>query len=81
MSTAGEHLASYRCIAAGVRALAAHVRDDHGWTIYTSEYEDYTTLSAMHQVAHENEQREPLCTCGAFHHPHQGRDHRRHPAR
>lgn len=51
-------------------ALAAHVRDEHGWTIYTSEYEDYTTLSAKQQAAHENEQRELLYTCDAFHRPH-----------
>ena len=39
MSTDDEHLASTTAPPAGVRALAAHVRGDHGWTIYISECE------------------------------------------
>ena len=69
-SSFGQHLASYPCTAAGSRALAGHLRDDHGKTLYTSPYEDHAAHSAMHAAAHEAEQREPLCTCNAFHRPH-----------
>ena len=30
MSSAGKHLASYACTGVGSRALARHLRDDHG---------------------------------------------------
>ena len=69
-SSVERHLASYPCTQAGSRALAAHLRDDHGKTPYTSPYEDHAAHSAMHAAAHEAEQREPLCTCNAFHRPH-----------
>ena len=59
MCTVEQHLASYNCTAARTRALAGHMRDDHGWTIFTSESDDYQALSAMHQVAHQNQQHEP----------------------
>ena len=66
-----QHLASYPCTAAGSRALADHLRDDHGKTLFTSPYEeDHGVHSAMHTAAHDAEQREPLCTCSAFHRPH-----------
>jgi hypothetical protein len=59
-SSLGKHLASYPCTAAGSRALAAHLRDDHGKTACTSPYEDHATHSAMHAAAHEAGQREQL---------------------
>jgi hypothetical protein len=66
-----QHLASYPCTAAGSRALIFHLRDDHGKTLFTSPFEeDHAVHSAMHAAAHEAEQREPLCTCRAFHRPH-----------
>jgi hypothetical protein len=66
-----KHLASYPCTAAGSRGLADHLRDDHGKTLFTSPFEeDHAVHSAMHAAAHEAEQREPLCTCNAFHRPH-----------
>jgi hypothetical protein len=71
----GQHLASYPCTAAGSRALIFHLRDDHGKTLFTSPFEEgHAVHSAMHAAAHEAEQREPLCTCSAFHrpHPHRG---------
>ena len=58
-SSLGKHLASYPCTAAGSRALAAHLRDDHGKAVYTSPYEDHAAHSAMHAAAHEAGQREP----------------------
>ena len=69
-SSLDQHLASYPCTAAGSRALADHLRDDHGKTIYSSPYEDHAAHGAMHAAAHEAQQREPLCTCNAFHRPH-----------
>jgi hypothetical protein len=69
-SCLGQHLASYPCSAAGSRALAGHLRDDHGKSLCTSPSEDHAAHSAMHAAAHETEQREPLCTCNAFHRPH-----------
>lgn len=70
-SSLSQHLASYPCTAAGSRALADHLRDDHGKTLYTSPYEeDHAVDSAMHAAAHEAGQGEPLCTCNAFHRPH-----------
>jgi len=54
-SSLDKHLASYPCTAAGSRALAAHLRDDHGKAVYTSPYEDHAVHSAMHAAAHENE--------------------------
>ena len=36
ISSAGKHLASCPCTAAGSRALAGHLRDDHGKAVYTS---------------------------------------------
>lgn len=69
-SSLGQHLASYPCTAAGSRALASHLRDDHGKTLHASPCEDHAAHSAMHAAAHEAEQREPLCTCNALHHPH-----------
>jgi hypothetical protein len=66
-----QHLASYPCTAAGSRALADHLRDDHGKTLYTGPYEeDHAVHSAMHAAAHEAGQGEPLCICNAFHRPH-----------
>jgi len=66
-----QHLASYPCTAACSRALAVHLRDDHGKTLFTSPFEeDHAVHSAMHAAAHEAEPREPLCTCKAFHRPH-----------
>jgi hypothetical protein len=35
-SSTGKHLASYPCTAAGARALADHLHDDHGKSLYTS---------------------------------------------
>lgn len=70
-SSLAQHLASYPCTAAGSRALADHLRDEHGKTLYTSPYEEeHAVHSAMHAAAHEAGQREPLCTCSAFHRPH-----------
>lgn len=70
-SSLGEHLASYPCTAADSRALAAHLRDDHGKTLYTSPFEeDHAVHSAMRAAAHDAEQRELLCACSAFHRPH-----------
>ncbi len=69
-SSLSQHLASYPCTAAGSRALAAHLRDDHGKTLYSSPYENHAAHSAMHAAAHEAEQRELLRTCNAFHRPH-----------
>jgi hypothetical protein len=69
-SSLSQHLASYPCTAAGSRALAAHLREDHGKTLHTSPYEDHAAHSAMHAAAHNAERCEPLCTCNAFHRPH-----------
>ena len=54
------------------RALAGHyLRDDHGKTLFTSPHEDHRRAQRdAHAAAHEAEQREPLCTCNAFHRPH-----------
>ncbi len=54
-SSPGKHLAAYPCTAAGSRALAAHLRDDHGKAGCTSPHEDHAAHSAMHAAAHENE--------------------------
>jgi len=56
MSTLEEHLASRPCTAAGTRALAEHVRDDHGVVIFTHWSEGFDTLSAMQQASHAREQ-------------------------
>ena len=53
-SSLDQHLASYPCTAVGSRALAGHLRDDHGKAVYTSPYEDHAAHSAMHAAAHEN---------------------------
>ena len=65
------HLYSYPETPAGSRALAAHLRDDHGMkAIYRRLVEDHGVHSAMHAVAHQAEQGELLCTCHAFQRPH-----------
>ena len=61
-SSTGKLLASYPCTAAGSRALAGHLRDDHGKAVYTIPYEDHAAHSAMHAAAHEVGQREPAST-------------------
>ena len=66
----GQHLASYPCTAAGSRALATHLRDDHGKTLYTSPYEDHAAHSAMHAAAHETGQGEPPPARNAAGRPH-----------
>lgn len=71
-SSPGQHLVSYPETPAGSRALAAHLRNDHGirQAIYRRLVEDHAVHSAMHAVAHQAEQGELLCTCNAFHRPH-----------
>jgi hypothetical protein len=68
----GQHLASYPETPAGSRALAAHLRNDHGIreAIYRRLVEDHPWHSLMHAVAHRAEQGELLCTCSAFQRPH-----------
>jgi hypothetical protein len=79
-SSPGQHLASYPETPAGSRALAAHLRNDHGirQAIYRRLIEDHAVHSAMHAVAHQAEQGELLCTCNAFHRPHPHHGYRRH---
>jgi hypothetical protein len=47
------HLASYLRTAAGSRALAGHLRDDHGMAVCTSSYEGHAVHSAMPAAANE----------------------------
>jgi len=35
--------------------LVTHLREDHGWSIYTTEYDDMDSLKGMHQVAHQHD--------------------------
>jgi hypothetical protein len=67
-----QHLASYPETPAGSRALAAHLRNDHGIreAIYRSTVDGHPVHSAMHVVAHRAEQGGLLCTCNAFQRPH-----------
>ena len=66
-SSLGKHLASYPCTAAGSRALAAHLRDDHGKAVYTSPYEDHAAHSAMHAAAHPATRRALTAWTGPAH--------------
>jgi hypothetical protein len=70
MSSLDKHLASYPCTAAGSRALAGHLRDDHGKAVYTSPYEDHAARCAMHAAAHEAGQRGLLPARDAAGRPH-----------
>lgn len=67
-----QHLASYPETPAGSRALAAHLRNDHGirGAIYRSTVEGHPIHSTMHVVAHRAEQGGLLCTCSGFQRPH-----------
>jgi hypothetical protein len=58
-SSLSQHLASYPCTAAGSRALAGHLRDDHGKTLYTSPCAGHAAHSAMHAAAYEAGQSQP----------------------
>ena len=71
-SSPGQHLASYPETPAGSRALAAHLRNDHGVkeAVYRRLVEDHPWHSLMHAIAHRAQQGELLCTCSAFHRPH-----------
>lgn len=43
--------------------MTAHLRGEHGWTIFEYEADDMTTLKAMHRCAHENEAAEQHTNC------------------
>lgn len=51
-----QHLASFPRTAAGSRALAGHLRDDHGeQAVHVSPGGDHAACSAVHAAAHEKE--------------------------
>jgi hypothetical protein len=42
--------------------MTAHLRGEHGWTIWPDEEDDLCTLKAMHRVAHQHDTDEPRLT-------------------